>query len=312
MKRFLKTIQDTLVMDQFCAKESLPQAQGADTVRFFCEPSGNAADVIALAQDTIENSTFSTNDLTHVDVQLGFFGDKQRISNRLSLTSFFDRVKSSTRKMGLSAALYCDNLIRNAAVTEQDLAGHKRYSGAAANFNALVALSAANGSWHPVLAGLAAVTQLKTKKATPMAGGDFIHVVPPEIAYDLMQHAKWEEPSKYAGSKQIFKGELGRLYGARYVEHTNPFREASTDDTEGTFAAAGAIFSVLTLGEEALGFVDLAGTTSPMKPTVAILDKAEKADPHNQMTVVAYAAYAAAKALAKQRYVVTRCKSTFA
>ena len=52
-----------------------------------------------------------------------------------------------------------------------------------------------------------------------------MHIVPPDIAFDLQQHTKWEEPAKYAGAKQIFRGELGRLYGARYVEHTNPWIE---------------------------------------------------------------------------------------
>jgi N4-gp56 family major capsid protein len=310
-KRLLKTLQETVVLEQFATKESLPQGQGADTVRFFIEPDGNASDVVELAENTVENTTFSDNDLGYVDVQLKYWGDKMKISNRLSLTSFFDRLKSGTRKMGLSAGYFCDKLIRDELVSAQATAGHKRYAGGAGNFNALVALTAANSPWTPIL-GLAAVTQLKVSKATPFGDGDFITVVPPEIAYDLVQHPKWEEPAKYAGAKQIFKRELGRLYGQRYVEATNPFREASTNDTEGTFAAAGGIYSVLTLGEEAVGFVDLAGGNSAFKPKMTILDKADKSDPHNQFIIPVWSAYARAKTLAQKRYVVTRCKTTFA
>jgi len=311
-KRFLKTLVDTLVLDQFATKESLPQASGADTIRFFIEPSGSASDVLTLTEGTAETSTFSDNDLTYVDAQLAFYGDKQKLSNRLSLTSFFDRVKSGTRKMGLSASLFSDNLIRNEICVNQDLAGHKRYAGAAANFNALVALSAANSAWTPIL-GLAAITQLKKQKATPFPGGDFIHAVPPEIAFDLMQHTKWETPNQYAGAKAIFKGEIGRLYGARYVELTNPFLEDSNNNTEGSYnGVTGSIYSVLTLGEESVGFVDLSGVNSPMKPSMNILDKPDKSDPHNQFIVVSWAAYAVAKLLNKKRCVVTRCKTTFA
>lgn len=310
-KRLLKTLQETVVLEQFATKESLPQGQGADTVRFFIEPDGRAADVVELAENTVENSTFSDNDLGYVDVQLKQWGDKMKISNRLSLTSFFDRLKSGTRKMGLSAGYFCDGLIRDELVSAQATAGHKRYAGGAANFNALVALTAANSVWTPIN-GLAAVTQLKTSKATPFADGDFITVVPPEVSFDLVQHPKWEEPAKYAGSKQIFKRELGRLYGTRYVEATNPWREANTIDTEGTFAANGAIYSILTLGEEAVGFVDLAGGNSAFKPKMNILDKADKSDPHNQFIIPVWSAYARAKVLAQKRYVVTRCKTTFA
>lgn len=319
-KRFLKTLQETIVYEQFAVKEPLPQGEGSDTVRFFIDPDGNADDVIALAENTVENTTFSSLDLGYIDVQLDYWGDKQKISNRLSLTSFFDRLKKSTKKMSLSAAYYCDRLMRNELVTAQDQAGYRRYAGGATSFNALVALTAANSSWTPML-GLAAVTKLRIGKATPAEGdkgkeneaamGNFVTVVPPEIAFDLVQHAKWEEPAKYAGSTQIFKRELGRLWGTRYIEATNPFREAATDDTQGTFAADGAIYSVVTLGEEAFGFVDLKGGNSPFRPKMTILDKADKSDPHNQFTVVAYAAYGKAKALSKSRYVVTRCKTTF-
>lgn len=309
-KRFITTLKDTLVMEQFAQKEPLPSGQGADTVRFFVEPEANMADVIALSEDTVENATFSDNNLTEIDVQLDFWGDKQKISNRLSLTSFFDRVKSSHRKMALSSALKFDYLMTEALVTAQAIAAHKRYAGGAANWAALQALSAANGAWTPLL-GLAAKTLLKKKKVVPALGEDFVHIVPPDIAYDLQQHTKWEEPAKYAGAKQIFKGELGRLYGARYVEHTNPWIEDGAAGTENTYAAAGNIFGVVTLGDEALGAVDLAGGNSPYKPSMTILDKADKSDPHNQFIVTAWQAYFKAKALAQKRYVVTRCKSTF-
>ena len=57
--------------------------------------------------------------------------------NRLSLTSFFDRVKSSHRKMALSSALKFDYLMTEALVTAQAIAAHKRYAGGAANWAAL-------------------------------------------------------------------------------------------------------------------------------------------------------------------------------
>jgi N4-gp56 family major capsid protein len=311
-KRFLKTLKDTLVMEQFALKEPLPTGAGADTVRFFIEPEGAMSDVIALAEDTVENTTFSDNNLEELDVKLDFWGDKQKISNRLSLTSFFDRVKSSHRKMALSAALKFDYLMTAALVTAQDLAGHKRFAGGAANFAALQALAAANSAWTPIL-GLAAITQLKNKHVPKAQGEDYIHLVPPNISFDLVQHAKWEEPAKYAGAKQIMKGELGRLYGARYVEHTNPWIEDGAAGAEGTYAAAGNIYGVLTLGDEALGCVDLAGSgLSPYKPSMTILDKPDKSDPHNQFIVTAWQAYFKAAALSKKRFVVTRCKTTFA
>jgi N4-gp56 family major capsid protein len=308
-KRFQNTLKDTLVMDQFARKESLPKGQGADSVRFFVEPEANIADVLTLVENTLENTTFSDNDMVEVDVSLGYFGDKQKISNRLSLTSFFDRVKSSQRKMALSAALKFDFMMTDACVQAQTLAGHKRYAGGATSLATLQALANAAAAWTPIL-GLAAVTQLKNKKVLPCQGEDYITIVPPAIAFDLVQHAKWEEPAKYAGAKQIFKRELGRLYGTRYVEATYPFQENGAG-TEFTYVGGGNVYSVLTLGDEAFGAVELAGGNSPYKPSMVILDKPDKSDPHNQFIVTAWSAYFAAKALATKLYCNTRCKTTF-
>ena len=57
------------------------------------------------------------------------------------------------------------------------------------------------------------------------------------------------------------------------------------------------------------GRVELRETNGDRR--VTILDKADKSDPHNQFIIPVWSAYARAKTLAKKRYVVTRCKTTF-
>lgn len=62
-----------------------------------------------------------------------------------------------------------------------------------------------------------AVRTLKGNKAKPI-DKDFVCIVHTDIAYDLMSDEKWEKPHMYADTKELYNGEIGRLYGVRFVE----------------------------------------------------------------------------------------------
>lgn len=48
--------------------------------------------------------------------------------------------------------------------------------------------------------------------------GDFVAIVHPDITYDLMNDNEWVDANHYAGSGRIFEGEIGKMYGVRFVE----------------------------------------------------------------------------------------------
>lgn len=62
-----------------------------------------------------------------------------------------------------------------------------------------------------------AVRTLKGNKAKPI-DKDFVCIVHTDIAYDLMSDEKWEKPHMYSDTKELYNGEIGRLYGVRFVE----------------------------------------------------------------------------------------------
>ena len=69
-----------------------------------------------------------------------------------------------------------------------------------------------------------AAAQLKAENAPRFDGGDYVAIIHPYSAYDLMMEAKetgtWMDVSKYAGSTQVFNGELGKIGGVRFLEST--------------------------------------------------------------------------------------------
>lgn len=64
-----------------------------------------------------------------------------------------------------------------------------------------------------------AVRTLKNNKANPV-DKDFVAIVDPDVAFDLMSDAAWENVKTYSDPKDMYSGEIGRLYGVRFVETT--------------------------------------------------------------------------------------------
>ena len=61
-----------------------------------------------------------------------------------------------------------------------------------------------------------AATVLKNNLATPI-GDSYIAIVHPNIAHDLMSDPLWENVKSY-DPKDLYDGEIGRLFGVRFVE----------------------------------------------------------------------------------------------
>ena len=60
---------------------------------------------------------------------------------------------------------------------------------------------------------------LKNNKAKKIKGS-WVAIIHPDVAYDMMRCTEWIDASKYAGSTQIFEGEIGKMAGIRFVETT--------------------------------------------------------------------------------------------
>lgn len=64
-----------------------------------------------------------------------------------------------------------------------------------------------------------AKTKLVKLKA-PKIDGYYVAIINPSVSYDLTKNEQWNEFHKYAATTEIFQGEIGELYGVRFVETT--------------------------------------------------------------------------------------------
>lgn len=68
-----------------------------------------------------------------------------------------------------------------------------------------------------------AVRTLKGNKAKKIKG-DYVAIVHTDIAHDLMSDPDWKAPHEYVDTKNIYAGEIGKLYGVRFVETPDAIR----------------------------------------------------------------------------------------
>ncbi len=309
-KELLKHQVQAVVLNQFAYQRPLDKNAGAKTISFFrrtasaVDASGLVPQVQSLTEGT-PISTFRDNVYNKVSCTLNQYGEAAKITDIVTMTELFNALKDNISLMGEDAALHADVVTRNVLVAG---ATNKRYAQGAANYAALAAASASAGK-ATMLDFLDASTALRLRRATPFSGY-FIAMVCPQVSRDLRNDADWIKIHQYDGQELIYKGEIGKWAGCRFVEHTNPFVENSAGP-EGTYDSTGAasadIYRTFVVGQQAYGTPALAGTkvprqngenvTSPddgekrVKPEVIICDKPDKSDPLNQFMTAAWKSY---------------------
>ena len=70
-----------------------------------------------------------------------------------------------------------------------------------------------------VLAVRKAVRALKRQDA-PMINGNYVAIVHPDTAFDLMSDSTWVDWQKYTSPEHMYRNEIGQIAGVRFVETT--------------------------------------------------------------------------------------------
>ena len=149
---------------------------------------------------------------TKVEAEVKQYGAYVEISDLLTMTAF-DPVQADTAELlGEQMGVVIDSVARDAMLAE--------FAGARANQNAVTATD-----YLTVNEVRKAVRTLKNNKARKFGGngnsGHFLCIVDPSATYDLQSDALWQDVSKYSNAEQIYAGEIGRLFGVRFLETTN-------------------------------------------------------------------------------------------
>lgn len=198
------------------------------------------------------------------------FGDYARCSDWLDMVHLDENITRRVQRFGDAGARSVDALVRDelATCTNVIYAGGK---------TARAQLTAADKLTSRELRK--AVRTLK-KNLAETFNGYYVAIVGPDTVYDLQEDDAWVKVSEYQDKENIYTGEVGRLFGIRFVEST----EAKI--FEGAGASSADVASVIVLGRYAYGLTSLKGN----KPRVVVkpAGSAGTADPLDQISTVGW------------------------
>jgi len=178
------------------------------------------------------------------------------ISDLMARYSFGDIMKAAMQRLAYNAGLSLDTVVRNVVVP-----------------GAVTQLATGAASITAVPAtGILTISELRKGMRTlekanafrvggnenpsdAMTGnGYWVAVISPSSKYDLMGDTAtgaWIDTNRYAGSENVFSGEVGKLYGIRFMETSNAYTYlnsavAATGDVHATLLAGSDLFGVTT------------------------------------------------------------------
>jgi len=342
-KKLLSYAVQALILDQFAKKAPLPARAGHKAITMFRYGAPSTSAIEALTEGTTPSGT-RTLSLAKIEKTLAQRGQVIELTDILTATDLFNSLQQSIKTNGQDAALDMDTITRNTIVgsnvagdamentfstyvldnsdelvemyadgtkeTWADGDGTAEYTTFSDRVNDDTLLNAA--------AVLNAVTQLKVNRAQSARGGMYVAAASPQVISDIMVDTTWVNAAQYSNVQDLYKGEVGSLYGAKFIMTTNPFitnGDLGTDadrfiysDYGGGTAANKDVHATIFLGDEAYGCPDLS-SQSPFSPKVEIVDTADKSDPLNQKTTCSFKTYWTALRLNPLYYVIMRSKT---
>lgn len=203
--------------------------------------------------------------VTATTATIAQYGDAVGFSDLVSTTAVDPILTETVEILAEQAAETIDEVVRDVLVAGTTV----QYAGGKADRASITAADTFDVDELRL-----AVLQLKLNRARPI-NGRYVCIAHPRTIHDLMGTNEWVQANQYAGSKRIFEGSVGVLYGVEFFE----------SDKAKVFANAGSggtvdVFATLILGADAYGIVDLAGHN--LKTYHKALGSAGTADPIDQ------------------------------
>lgn len=248
-RKLLRTMKPKLVHTQFGQQRPLPANNGT-TAHFRRWNPLEAAPTPLEEGVTPEGQELSQSEITATIEQ---YGKPVYITDKLAKTHLDRVVNEAMRQVADQGALTIDHITRDILNEGTNVL----YANGKTARNALTASDLLTGTDIRK-----AVRALKKAKAPTDASGYYVAIVGPDTTFALQQDEDWIKVSQYQDKQNIYSGEVGRIWGVRFVETT----EAKIFEGAGNGGAD--VASVLVMGADAYGVIrlDSANVKTIVKP----------------------------------------------
>lgn len=205
-----------------------------------------------------------------VTVQLNQYGQYARTTDKLDMSHMDLTLDRKVKMMGDAGARSIDTLVREelATCTNVIYANGK---------TSRATLTPADKLTNKEIRR--AVKMLKKNLAKPF-NGYYIAIIGPDTVYDLQEDEAFIAVSKYQDKENIYSGEVGRLFGVRFIETT----QAKIFEKAG--ASSADVASIIVLGQYAYGITSWKGANP--RVIVKPVGSAGTDDPLDQISTVGW------------------------
>lgn len=239
----IRAAEPEYVHNQFAQKRPIPK-HGGKTVEFR-KPGSLPKALTPLSEGvTPDGQKINWSSLT---ATVGQYGGYVELSDMLEMSAVDDNLKEATRMIADQAAKTLDTLTREVLAGGTNVQygeGGKLYR------YELVGGADEGNDYLTVDAIRKAVRWLKVQNAKRIKG-DFVGIIHPDCAYDLMSDPKWVNVKTYADPEGIYHGEIGKIEGVRFVESSEAkvFHAADLTDESRNLTAVSADGATITIAE---------------------------------------------------------------
>lgn len=263
-----------LVHDQFGQKRPIPK-NGGKKIEFRKFASLPKA-LTALTEGVTPDGKKLT--VSSIEAEVAQYGDYIVQSDVLELTTIDNTIVEATKILGRQAGLTLDTITRNILQAGTNVWYAPKADGTAVSSRA----NLVDGCKLTVDLIKKVVADLKANNA-PKINGDYVAIIHPYVAYDLMSDPEWIDAHKYAQPENIYEGEIGKVAGVRFVE------------TSEAKVYSGGVFGTLILADGAYGVTEITG--GGLETIVKQKGSAGTADPLNQRSSIGWKAMKTAEIL---------------
>ena len=293
-RKLLQDMKPKLVHYQFGQKRPLPKNNGK-TINFR-KWTPFAANTTALSEGTPPDGQALS--MTNLSTTIAQYGDYVKVTDLLDMTALDPVINDATELMADQAALSVDTIVKNAIIAGTTV----QYAGGNTARNTLDATDVLTTSEIRK-----AVRTLKKNKARPFTDGKpyYVAIVGPDTVYDLQNDSMWQDVSKYQNDEAIYSGEIGRMFGVRFIETTEAAIVAGAGAAIGSGSDKYDVALTLVFGQDAFGVVEIGGQSQQngqiiVKPA----GSAGAADPLNQVSTVGWKVPGFAAVILQQAWIV--------
>jgi len=278
-KNLIRLAEPQLVHDQFGQKRPIPGGNGK-TIEF---RKFNALPAVPADRELIEGITPTGQNygVTAITATVRQYGGYITLTDMLNLTAYDSNMQELMKMLASQAGRVSDTITRDILQTGTNV----MYAGGRASQAALTATD------YLKIEDIKKAVRWFRRNNAETINGDYVAVVHPDVVYDLQNDTEWVDANEYAGSARIFSGEVGKMYGVRFVQSTQAKVFLRASDSL-------PLYGTLVFAANAFGVTSING--GGIETIVKQLGSGGTSDPLNQRSTVGWKLNKTAKILTQE------------